>query len=65
MCVSAEAHLVGAVQKVNAALRDIFPDSLVAEATQNVPEGGPAGGQAARCCWLSKLQVKHHHLHHI
>jgi len=35
----------------------------VAKAAQDIPERGPAGWQAARGCWLPKLQIKHHNLH--
>ena len=56
--------LVRTVQQVNAALGDIFANSLVAKTAQDVPEGGPARWQAAGRCRLPKLQVKHHHLHH-
>ena len=57
-------YLVGAVQQVNAALSDILADCLVAKAAQDVPERGPASWQAARGCWLPKLQIKDHYLHH-
>ena len=52
-----------AVQQVNAALSDSPAYGLVGKAAQYVPEGGPAGGQAAGRGWLPKLQIKDYHLH--